>query len=48
MSDQEAHMVDATAEPGTAGLTRQLAWYFGGLIAVYGLGLVAFRPASGE
>lgn len=41
-------MVDAPAEPKTASLTRQLAWYFGRLIAVCGLGLVVFWPGSAE
>jgi membrane protease YdiL (CAAX protease family) len=27
---------------------RQLAWYFGGLVAVYVIGLVVFWPAAGE
>ena len=29
-------------------MTRQLAWYFGGLIAAYVAGLVIFWPPSGE
>ena len=29
-------------------LGRQLGWYFGGLIAVYAIGMVAFWPPAGE
>ncbi len=36
-----------TARSG-GGLVRQLVWYFGGLIAVYGAGLAAFWPGEGE
>jgi membrane protease YdiL (CAAX protease family) len=30
------------------GLVRQLLWYFGGLIAIYGAGLAVFWPHEGE
>jgi membrane protease YdiL (CAAX protease family) len=30
------------------GITRQLVWYFGGLLATYGVALVVFWPPSGE
>lgn len=36
----------AAKRPGSMG--RQLAWYFGGLIAAYAACLVAFWPAEGE
>ena len=32
----------------TGSMTRQLAWYFGGLVAAYIAGLVIFWPPSGE
>ncbi|KUG57382.1 hypothetical protein AVL62_13175 [Serinicoccus chungangensis] len=37
--------VERTRRPG---ITRQLVWYFGGLIVTYAAGLVIFWPASGE
>ncbi len=30
------------------GLVRQLSWYFGGLVAIYGAGLAVFWPPEGE
>jgi len=48
VSDNGSQINDVAAAPQTGNLTRQLAWYFGGLIAVYVLGLVTLWPASGE
>ncbi len=39
--------IDVTTGTGPR-LGRQLAWYFGGLLVVYGIGLAAFWPAQGE
>lgn len=36
------------ADKPRAGMARQLAWYFTGLIAAYAAGLVIFWPPSGE
>ena len=41
-------MSSTVVEKPRTGLTRQLAWYFGGLIATYAAGLAIFWPPSGE
>ncbi len=41
-------MSSQAVEPRTDGLTKQLVWYFGGLIVVYALAVAAFWPPEGE